>query len=116
MAFRGEPLTLMGEMSAPNTPCMGDVVLIDLGDGVFTGREPHTSHKRDLAMLKNIARTAAIASVSLAVGAVALVTTSPNTSAHYYETSTYKVRPRANGCQVPNFDCYTNRYGQIRSR
>ena len=46
MAFRGEPLTLMGEMSAPNTPCMGDVVLIDLGDGVFAGREPHTSRKQ----------------------------------------------------------------------
>ena len=28
-----------------NTPRMGDVVLIDLGDGVFKGREPHTSHQ-----------------------------------------------------------------------
>ena len=24
---------------------MGDVVLINTGDGVFTGREPHTSHE-----------------------------------------------------------------------
>ena len=24
---------------------MGDVVLINTGDGVFTGREPHTSHQ-----------------------------------------------------------------------
>ena len=33
----------MGEGRALNTPRMGDVVLIGLDDGVFTGREPHTS-------------------------------------------------------------------------
>ncbi len=45
MAFRGEPLTPMGESRALNIPVMGDVVLINTGDGVFTGREPHTSHQ-----------------------------------------------------------------------
>ena len=42
MAFRCEHLTPMGERRALNTTRMGDVVLIDVGDGVFTGREPHT--------------------------------------------------------------------------
>ena len=41
MAFRREPLTLMGNGRALKIPRMGDVVLIDLDDGVFTGREPH---------------------------------------------------------------------------
>ena len=36
--------TQTGESRVLNIPSMGDVVLIDLGDGVFTGREPHTSH------------------------------------------------------------------------
>ena len=44
-AFRCESLTLMGEGSALKFTHMGDVVLIDFDDGVFTGREPHTSHE-----------------------------------------------------------------------
>ena len=40
MAFRCEPLTLMGKGRVLNIPRMGDVVLIDTGDGTFTGREP----------------------------------------------------------------------------
>ena len=35
----------MGESRTFNTPLMGDVILVDLDDGVFTGREPHTSHQ-----------------------------------------------------------------------
>ena len=45
MALRCEPLTLMGESRALRITPLGDVVLIDVGDGVFTGREPHTSHQ-----------------------------------------------------------------------
>ena len=45
VAFRCESLTLMGEDRALNIPRMGDLVLIDLGDGVFTRREPHNSHE-----------------------------------------------------------------------
>ena len=37
--------TQTGESRALNIPRMGDVVLINTGDGVFTGREPHTSHE-----------------------------------------------------------------------
>ena len=35
----------MGECRALKITCTGDVVLIDFDDGVFTGREPHTSHE-----------------------------------------------------------------------
>ena len=42
MAFRREPLALMGNGRALNIPRTGDVVLINTGDGVFTGREPQT--------------------------------------------------------------------------
>ena len=35
----------MGESSALTITRMGDVELINTGDGVFTGREPHTSHE-----------------------------------------------------------------------
>ena len=35
----------MGEGSALKFTHMGDVVLINTGDVVFTGREPHTSHE-----------------------------------------------------------------------
>ena len=45
MAFRCEPLVTKGESRALTIPRMGDVVLIDLSDGVFTGREPHTSQE-----------------------------------------------------------------------
>jgi len=44
MVFRCEPLTLLGEGRILKFTRIGDVDLIDLGDGVFTGREPHTSH------------------------------------------------------------------------
>ena len=40
LAFRREPLALMGEGRTLNIPRMGDVVLIDTGDGVFTGHVP----------------------------------------------------------------------------
>ena len=32
---------------------MGDVVLINTGDGVFTGREPHTSHESNETLPRN---------------------------------------------------------------
>ena len=35
----------MGESRALNIPRLGDVYAINTGDGVFTGREPHTSHQ-----------------------------------------------------------------------
>ena len=45
MAFGCESLTLVGDVRTLNIPCMGDVVLNNTGDGVFTGREPHTTQK-----------------------------------------------------------------------
>ena len=45
MAFRCEPLTLMGEARILKFTRMGDVGLSNTGDGVFTRREPHTSHE-----------------------------------------------------------------------
>ena len=45
MAFGCESLTLMGEGRTLDIPRMVDVVLINTGDGVFTGREPHTTQK-----------------------------------------------------------------------
>ena len=53
MAFRFEPLTLVIDSTAPKIPRMGDVVLIDLGDGVFTGRELHTSLKLNETLQRN---------------------------------------------------------------
>ena len=41
MAAGSESLTRLGDRSAAKTTRMGDVVLIDTGDGVFTGRELH---------------------------------------------------------------------------
>ena len=38
-------LVPLGGSSAAKTTRMGDVELIDTGDGVFTGREPHTSYQ-----------------------------------------------------------------------
>jgi len=35
----------MGDGLKQNLTRMGDVVLIDVGEGVFTGREPHISHQ-----------------------------------------------------------------------
>ena len=49
----------MGERRALNTTRMGDVILVDFDDGVFTGREPHTSHE-SMKLLKTIAATAAV--------------------------------------------------------
>ena len=46
MAFRCEPLVTKDERRAINTIRMGDVELIKTSDGVFTGREPHTSHQQ----------------------------------------------------------------------
>ena len=40
----------MGESRALNIPRMGDVVLINTGDGVFTGREPLYSHYWETAL------------------------------------------------------------------
>ena len=40
-------LVHLGGRSPAKTPRMGDVVLIDTDDGVFTGREPHTSQESD---------------------------------------------------------------------
>ena len=37
MTLRGESLTLMGIGRDWHTPHVGDVIQIDLGDGVFTG-------------------------------------------------------------------------------
>ena len=45
MALGSEPLTLLGERRTLNIPRMGDVVLINTGDGVFTGREPHSTYQ-----------------------------------------------------------------------
>ena len=42
---------------------MGDVVLINTGDGVFTGREPHTSLKS--MKLINVLTATAVVSASL---------------------------------------------------
>ena len=39
------PLILLGDGSPEELVNLGDVVLINNGDGVFTGREPHTSHQ-----------------------------------------------------------------------
>ena len=36
-------LVRLGGSSATKTPRMGDVVLIDLSNGVFTGRESHNT-------------------------------------------------------------------------
>ena len=41
----GERGTLLGDGSPKQLVNLGDVVLIDVGEGVFTGREPHTSHQ-----------------------------------------------------------------------
>ena len=38
-------LTQVGDDNFLIIPRMGDVVSFDLSDGVFTGREPHTSHQ-----------------------------------------------------------------------
>ena len=35
----------MGDRSPKSLVKLGDVVLISTGEGVFTGREPHTSHE-----------------------------------------------------------------------
>ena len=48
----------MGERRALNTTRMGDVVWINTGDGVFTGREPHTSHRNQMKLFKSIAAAA----------------------------------------------------------
>ena len=37
------PYTQIGESRAPNIPRTGEIVQVDFGDGVFTGRETHTS-------------------------------------------------------------------------
>ena len=39
---------------------MGDVALINTGDGVFTGREPHTSHRNQMKLVNAIAAAAVI--------------------------------------------------------
>ena len=39
---------------------MGDVILIDLADGVFTGREPHNSHRNPMKLFNAIAAAAVI--------------------------------------------------------
>ena len=37
----------MGESRTFNTPLIGDVILVDLDDGVFTGQGSHYSHKQN---------------------------------------------------------------------
>ena len=43
----------MGESRTLNIPRMGDVVLINTGDDVFTGQEPHTSHESNETLQRN---------------------------------------------------------------
>ena len=56
----------MGESRTLKIPRMGDVVLINTGDGVFTGREPHTSHQQ-MKLLNAIAAAAVIGASLIAV-------------------------------------------------
>ena len=69
------PLTPIGESRTPNIPRLGDVVLINTGDGVFTGREPHTSLQ--LMIKFNQTVLAAVSSIVLFGAALTLITPPP---------------------------------------
>ena len=59
MAFRCEPLILMGEGRVLNIPKTGDVVLNDSRDGVLKGESP-TLHTGQMKLFKAIAASAVI--------------------------------------------------------
>ena len=44
----------MGDRSLKSLVNLGDVVLIDTGDGVFTRREPHTSNQLTASNISSI--------------------------------------------------------------
>ena len=46
----------MGESRALKITRMGDVVLTDTGDGVFTGREPHNTQESNETPKQNCGR------------------------------------------------------------
>ena len=74
-------LPIWGIELSPDTPQLGEVVCSWNGDGVFTGREPHSSHKN---LMRGFSRTFLIAGILL-IGTTFLASCSSTNVDHSVE-------------------------------